>query len=69
MDVAKGTAPCFLKGLEDIGYLSPFYCLVIVESYWKIVATEKKSKTRGRIGRRGGRGKGGQGIKINEQIK
>jgi hypothetical protein len=42
MYVAKGTTPCFLKGLENmyrVPLLFPFV-FVILASYWKMAAAE-----------------------------
>jgi hypothetical protein len=45
MYVAKGTTPCFLKGLENI-YRVPLlfpFVFVILASYWKMAAATEKA--------------------------
>ena len=40
--VAKGTAPCFLKGLESVQPLLFPFVLVILANYWKIAVPAEK---------------------------
>jgi hypothetical protein len=55
MYVAKGTTPCFLKGLENmyrVPLLFPFV-FVILASYWKMAAAAQHCSLKGRLNKQG----------------